>query len=91
MLRKIGHEIKQGKTLFQFGFLKGTGQALGMIAPLVIAKFFASEALFGRFFLARMIVFFFATLLITSAQIPFVIFANQERSKTGKIYKSFSV
>jgi len=91
MFRKIGHEIKQGKTLLQFGFLKGTGQAFGMIAPLIIAKFLASEALFGSYCLAKMIVFFFATLLISSAQIPFVVFANQERSKTGKINKSFSV
>ncbi len=90
MLQKIKQELKEGKTLLQFGFLKATGQALGMIAPLVIAKFF-SPALFGSYSLAKMIVFFFSTLLIASSQRPFIVFANQERVQTGKINKSFSV
>ncbi len=90
MLQKIKQELKLGKTLLQFGFLKATGRALGMIAPLVIAKFFTKE-LFGSFSLAEMIVFFFTTLLITSAQTPFIVFANQEKIKTGKINKSFSI
>lgn len=86
MLRKIKQQILQGKTLLQFGFLK----ALGIAAPLVIAKFF-SEELFGSYVLAKMIVFFFASLLIASGQAPFIVFANQERAKTGKINKSCSV
>ena len=90
MLRRIGQELKQGKTLLQFGFLKGLGQALGMIVPLVIAKFFTEE-LFGSYSLAKMVIFFFSTLLIASSQTPFVVYANHERTQTGKINKSFSV
>jgi O-antigen/teichoic acid export membrane protein len=90
MLRKIKEELKQGKTLLEFGFLKGIGQTFGMSAPLVIAKFFSPE-LFGSYSLAKMIVFFFTSLLIASAQTPFIVFANQERVKTGRINKSFSV
>lgn len=63
---------------------------MAMVAPLVIAKLF-SPALFGNYSLAKMIVFFFTSLLISSTQAPFIVFANQERAKTGKINKSFSV
>jgi O-antigen/teichoic acid export membrane protein len=87
---KIKQEFKQGKTLLQFGFLKAVGQAMGMIMPLVIAKFFSPE-LFGSYSLAKMVVFFFTSLLIASAQAPFIVFANQERVKTGRISKSFTV
>jgi O-antigen/teichoic acid export membrane protein len=90
MLRRIRQEFKQGKTLLQFGFLRGVGQALVMVAPLVVAKFFTPE-LFGSYALAKMIVFFFSTLLIASSQTPFIVFANQEREQTGKINKAFSV
>ena len=90
MLRRIGQDLKQGKTLLQFGFLKGLGQALGMVVPLVIAKFFTEE-LFGSYSLAKMVIFFFSTLLIASSQTPFIVYANQERTQTGKINKSFSV
>jgi len=76
--------------LLQFGFLKATGQVLGMLVPLVVAKLFAPEV-FGRYSLAKMIPFFFTTLLITSAKVPFIVYANQEKTKTGKINKSFSV
>jgi O-antigen/teichoic acid export membrane protein len=86
MLNRLKKELREGRTLLQFGFLK----SLGMIAPLLIARFF-SEGLFGSYLLAKMIVFFFATLLITSAQTPFIVYANQERAETGKINKSFSV
>ncbi|MCK4753321.1 MAG: polysaccharide biosynthesis C-terminal domain-containing protein [Planctomycetes bacterium] len=61
-----------------------------MVTPLVVAKFFAPE-LFGSYSLAKMIAFFFATLLIDSSQTPFVVFANRERQETGKINKAFSV
>lgn len=90
ILDRIKQELKEGRTLLQFGFLKGLGQALGMAVPLVIAKFFSPE-LFGSYSLAKMIVFFFSTLLIASSQTPFIVFANQERTKTGKINKAFSV
>ncbi len=90
MLGKIKQEFQQGKILLQFSFIQAIGQAFGMIAPLVIAKFFTEE-LFGSYVLARMIVFFLLSLLITSAQVPFIVFANQERAATGKINKSFSV
>ncbi len=90
MLRRIKHELEQGKTLITFTSLQATGQVLGMIAPLVVAKFFSPE-LFGNYALARMIAFFFLTLLISSSQTPFVVFANEERTKSAKINKTFSV
>ena len=89
--RRITHELRQGRTLLQFGLLKGTGQALGMIAPLAVAKFLVSAESFGSYCLAKMILFFFTSLLVTSAQAPFVVFANQERKETQKINKSFSL
>jgi O-antigen/teichoic acid export membrane protein len=89
MLNNIKRQFKEGKTLLQFGFLKGLGLGMGMIAPLVIAKYFKPD-LFGSYSLAKMIVFFFTTLLIASAQTPFVVFANRERAETGKISKTFS-
>jgi O-antigen/teichoic acid export membrane protein len=90
MLREIKQELKQGKTLITFTFLQATGEALGMVAPLVVAKFF-SEDLFGRYSLAKMVVFFFTSVLIASAQAPFIVYATQERDKTGKINMSFSI
>jgi len=91
MLRLIKQELRQGKTLLQFGFLKGLGQGLGMLAPLVIAKFFTEEELYGSYQLAKTVVFFFTMILIASAQVPFIVFANQEKAKTGKINKAFSI
>jgi O-antigen/teichoic acid export membrane protein len=90
MLSRIKQQLKQGKTLITFTSLQATGEALGMVAPLVVAKFF-SEDLFGRYSLAKMVVFFFTSVLIASAQAPFIVYATQERDKTGKINKSFSV
>ena len=91
MLEKIKDELRQGRTLLLFALLKFAGQGLGMIAPLAVARFFASERLFGSYCLAKMVVFFFAMLLIGSSQTPFVVFANQEKAKTGRINKTFSV
>jgi len=88
--QKIKQEFIEGKTLLTFGVLQATGLVLGMIAPLVVAKFFSPE-LFGSYSLAKMVVFFFVSLLISSTQTPFVVFANQERAATGRINKSFSV
>ena len=89
MLQKVRQELVQGRTLLQFGLLKGVGQALGMFAPLVVAKFFSSEELFGSYSLAKMVAFFFCTLLIASSQTPFIVFANQEKAKTGKLTRAF--
>lgn len=90
MLKKIQAQLKEGKTFLQFSFLKAFGQAMGMIAPLVVAKYFEPD-LFGSYSLAKMVVFFFSTLLISSSQRPFIVFANQERIQTGKINKAFSI
>jgi O-antigen/teichoic acid export membrane protein len=91
MLKTIGRDLKQGKTLLQFGFLNGVGQAFGMLAPLVVAKFLASAELYASYCLAKMVVFLFSTLLIASSQTPFIVFANRERAERGKINKAFSV
>lgn len=90
MLEKIKRQLSQAKTLFGFISLRATGQALGAVLPLVVAKFFEPE-LFGSYLLARMVVFLVTALTISAAQTPFIVHANQEREKTGKINKSFSV
>lgn len=87
MLRRIKREFAEGKTLLQFGILTALGQAL---LPLIVAKFFSPD-LFGQYSLAKMIMFFFLTLLVSSAQAPFIVFANQEKTQSGKINKTFSV
>ena len=86
MLRDIKNELREGKTLFLFGFLK----AVGLVTPLVIARFF-SEDMFGTYSLAKLVVFFFVTMLVTAPQVPFVVYASRERAETGKINKSFSI
>ena len=90
MLAAIKKQFVKAKTLLTFAVIKAFGQALGMITPLVVAKLFAPE-LFGSYCLAKMIAFFFATLLINSSQIPFIVFANRQKEETGKINKAFSV
>lgn len=90
MLEKIKNELAEGRTFLQFGFLSAFGQGLGMLAPLVIARFFAPDLL-GSYYLAKLVLFFFASLLLSYTQTPFVVFASQEREKTGKINRSFSV
>lgn len=87
MLSKLKQQLALGKNLIIFTTLRGVG---GMLFPLLVAKFF-SEDLLGSYGLARMIIFFVATLTISSAQTPFIVHANEERDKTGKINKSFSV
>lgn len=89
-LSKIKTELAEGRTFLLFGFLKFLGQGLGMIAPLVIARFF-SEDMFGKYTLAKLVVFFFVTLLVTISQTPFIVFSGRERAETGKINKSFSI
>lgn len=89
MLNKIKTQLAEGKTFLLFGFTSALGQALGMIAPLVIAKYFERD-LFGSYSLAKMIVFFFTMLLVASLQMAFVVFANQEKTVSGKINKTFT-
>jgi O-antigen/teichoic acid export membrane protein len=86
MLNRIKKQLIEGKTLLLFGFLKGLVQ----VVPLIIAKFF-SEDMFGTYSLAKMVMFFFVTLLITTPQAPFIVYASRERAETGKINKSFSI
>ena len=90
MLRKITEEFRQGKALLTFGFLKAVGMGMGMVAPLVIAKLLSPD-LFGSYSLAKMVLVFFVLLVIGSSQTPFVVFGNQERAKTGRVNKTFSV
>ncbi len=90
MLKRIKKELKQGKKLAAFTFLLGLGRALGMGAPLVVAKALSPE-MFGSYSLAVMVVFFFSTLLTVSPQTPFIVFANREKSEHGRINKAFSV
>lgn len=90
MLKKIKQQLIQGKNLIIFTALRMAGQVLGAVLPLVVAKFFEPE-LFGSYLLARMVVFLITALTISAAQTPFIVHANQEREKTGKINKSFSV
>ena len=90
MLNKIKEHLVEGKTLLQFGLVNVVGQGLGMIAPLVIAKFLSPE-LFGSYSLAKMIVFFFLTFFVASTLTPFVVSANQEKAGSGRINKSFSI
>lgn len=89
ILHKIRGEIAEGRTLLQFGFLRAVGQSLAMVEPLVVAKFFAPN-LFANYALAKMIVFFFL-MLLTASMSPFIVFANQERSQTGRVNRAFSV
>lgn len=90
MLDRIKQEAMQGKALLSFVALKATGQALAMVAPLVIAKFF-SPGLFGSYSLAKMLIFFFVSLFISSIQVPFVVYGGRERAATGKINRTFTV
>ena len=89
VLDKIKREMAEGKTLLQFGFLRAVGQGLAMIEPLVVAWFFIPE-LFANYTLAKMIIAFFLTLII-AIMAPFIVFANQERARTGKLNNSFSI
>lgn len=90
MLQRFKREIKEGKTFLQFSFTKAFGNGLAMILPLVVAKLF-SEELFASYCLAKMVVFFFAILIMASLRAPFVVFASQERTQTDKINKTFTV
>ena len=90
MLRRVRREFEQGKSLLQFGALKGVGDTCGMVASLLVAKYFSSE-LFGSYSLTRMLVFFFSAMLISSSQTPFIVLAGQEKNDSGRINKTFTV
>ncbi len=89
MFGKIRAEFRQARGLLSFGFLQAIGQGCGMAAPLVAAKSLSQE-IFGSYCLAKMIAFFFSTLFVASFQTPFIVFANQERTKRAKINQAFS-
>lgn len=89
MLRRIKQELAEGRNLITFTTLRVGEQVLGVVMPLMVAKLFSSE-LFASYSLARMVIFFVAALTISAAQRPFIVYANQEREKTGKINRSFS-
>jgi O-antigen/teichoic acid export membrane protein len=90
MFKQIKQQFEEGKTFLQFSFLKALGEGLTMAMPLVIAKFF-SDKIFGSYSLARMLPFFFVMLFVYSLQPPFIVYANEERAKTGKINRTFSI
>src|SRR3972149_2945428 len=90
MFAKLKKQLSEAKNLAVFTGIKTFGQGFSMIIPLVVAKFFVAEQ-YASYLLSRMIVFFFASLLISSTHTAFVVFANQERTDHGKINKTFSV
>ena len=90
ILNKIKENFKQGRILIIFTFLQTVGSVLIMAVPLIIAKFF-SEDMWGRYSLCEPVVLFFSALFILSARTPFIVYANEERVKTGTIHKTFSV
>ena len=90
MISKFKKEMIQSKTFLNFTFLKILGQGMAFIVPLAIAKILSPEG-FGSYSLSMMIVFFFTSAFIASSQTPFIVYANEELKKTGKINKAFSV
>lgn len=90
MLKAITQHIAQAKNLVTFTGLRTMGQVLEVAVPLIVAKLFSPE-LFASFSLARSIIFFIAAITLSSVQTPFMVYANQEREKTGKISRSFTI
>jgi O-antigen/teichoic acid export membrane protein len=90
MLQRLKREIKEGKTFLQFSFLKAFGNGLGMVLPLIVVGIF-SEELVTSYWLAKLVVIFFSTLIMNALLAPFVVFANQEKVQTNKINKTFSI
>ena len=89
ILNKIKTDLIQGKTLILFTSIQTAGSVIRMISPLVIAGIF-TENMWGRYSLCEPVVFFFSALFILSARNPFIVYANEERSQTGFIRKTFS-
>jgi O-antigen/teichoic acid export membrane protein len=90
MLQRFKREIKEGKTFMQFSLLKAVGNGLGMVLPLIVAGIF-SEELVTSYWLAKLVVVFFSTLIMNALRAPFIVFANQEKKQTNKINKTFSI
>lgn len=90
MWTKIKTEFTQAKTLLGFLSLQTVGQAVTMAIPLVVAWLFSKE-LYGRYSMSESLIFFFATLFVTSSRTAVIVYANQERTETGLIGKTFSV
>lgn len=61
-----------------------------MAVPLVVAWIFSKE-MYGRYSMSETLIFFFATLFITSGRTAVIVYANQEQTKTGAIGKTFSI
>jgi O-antigen/teichoic acid export membrane protein len=89
IFKKIKEDLKQGKTLLLFTSLQTAGSVIRMVSPLVIMWIF-SKKMWGRYSLCEPLVYFFSALFITSARSPFIVYANEERSQTGFIRKTFS-
>jgi len=89
MIHKLTQNIKEGKNFIKFGLINVFGQFFGLVLSLILAKFL-NPAGFGAYSLSFMIIALFSALLINSSQTPFIIHANQENKKTGKINNSFS-
>jgi O-antigen/teichoic acid export membrane protein len=90
MLKKLKSEFAQARYLLSFLTLQTVGQAVTMAVPLVIAWLFSKE-LYGRYSMSETLIFFFATLFVTSGRTAIIVYANQERAETGLIGKTFSV
>ncbi|MFA6512072.1 MAG: oligosaccharide flippase family protein [Patescibacteria group bacterium] len=85
----IMRQLKQGRKFFAYTLLKSLGTGLEMVIPLGLA-FIISPETFGVYSLGKMVIFLFASIFIYSSLGPFVVFANQEMAKSGKINRSFS-
>lgn len=90
ILNKLKEDFKQGKTLLMFTSLQSIGLILRNAAPMVVSIIF-SEVMWGRYSMFEPVVQFFSALLILSARNPFIVYANEERGRTGSIRKTFSV
>jgi len=90
MWAKLKQDLGSGKALLQFGLLSALGQGFGVVTPFVLADLLGSDRL-GTYYLIRSALFLFVAFLLTWMQIPFVVFASQERRQTGRINTSFSL
>lgn len=90
MIYKIKNELIQAKTFLSFTFVKIFGHLFIFLISLIIAKML-SPAGFGSYSLSIMIVFFFTSLFIYSSQIPFIVYANEEKKRDNRINITFSI
>lgn len=90
MIKKILNEFEQGKNFLYFSILKTMGQGIFFVLPLIIAKLI-SPTKFGIFSLSQMVVMILISVVLTSSQTPFIVYANKEYLKTKKINNSFTI